>query len=404
MTRWLKTVMVAMPFSLLAACSSDGGGNGGTNDAGAGDSGTAIDAMVTPDTGPRCSTPGEQCLPPVPSGPERTVDQIGQEEGQPPGDLTIVAARMMSSVEIQTRTFAANSCEVQEGCTLAGRRRLLRFDLQTPNVGQGRIYLGPPTRAGRAGAQFEWGACHRHYHFIGYADYRLYDEMGQEVGVGHKQSFCLEDSGRQPGAATVPADQLLNCSNQGITNGYFDMYSRGLDCQYVDITGLRPGRYFLRARINTDHAIVESDYTNNVATVPVMVPEDTSGTPPPASPLDSCANGERGLDRDCGWEVQGSYRCEPNTEVTVGCDASCNPPIGAFCGGNPVMRICNGDLPCTAENAIAANDDSGCGTSTCSRVTFTCPMYGRYTVLTGGYEAGQPYTCIAAASPVFGQN
>lgn len=396
MTRWLKTVMVATPL-MFAACGSNS--TTPTSDAGTSDTGGAMDVAV--DTGPTCANPGPECLPPIPVGPERQgIEQIGQEEGRPMGDLTIVEARMRSSVQIQERTFAANSCEVQEGCTLAGDRRLLRFDLQTPNVGTGRIYLGPPTMMGRAGVQFEWGACHRHYHFIGYADYRLYDDRGREVGVGHKQSFCLEDSGRQAGTTPVPSDQLLNCSNQGITNGYYDMYGRHLDCQYVDITGLAAGRYYLRARINTDHSIAEANYDNNSATVEVEIPEST--TPPPPSPTNACNGSESGPDRDCGWDVEGSYRCQPNTEVTVGCDTTCSPSIGANCSGNSMIRVCNGDLPCDNADAIATNDDSGCGASTCSRVTFTCPQYGRYTVMTGGFRPGEPYTCITGVTPTFG--
>ena len=44
---------------------------------------------------------------------------------------------VIERVQIQTRTFSAASCEVVEGCTMPGRRRLLRFDLKTPNIGQG---------------------------------------------------------------------------------------------------------------------------------------------------------------------------------------------------------------------------------------------------------------------------
>jgi hypothetical protein len=42
---------------------------------------------------------------------------------------------VISNPQIQERTFAAGACEVMEGCTVAGNRRLLRFDLTTPNVG-----------------------------------------------------------------------------------------------------------------------------------------------------------------------------------------------------------------------------------------------------------------------------
>src|SRR5207249_4898330 len=47
---------------------------------------------------------------------------------------------VISNPQIQERTFLAGSCEVTEGCTVAGNRRLLRFDLSTPNIGLGDMY------------------------------------------------------------------------------------------------------------------------------------------------------------------------------------------------------------------------------------------------------------------------
>jgi len=46
----------------------------------------------------------------------------------------------------------------------------------------------------------------------------------------------------------------------------------GLDCQWIDITGLAPGNYMLRIELNTGRVIQEANFNNNAATVPVTVP------------------------------------------------------------------------------------------------------------------------------------
>ena len=89
-----------------------------------------------------------------------------------------------------------------------------------------------------------------------------YDQSGQTVpGItGLKQAFCWLDSQRVQGSA--PAH--YNCSNQGITAGWSDVYGRTLDCQWIDITGLPAGNYQMRASVNDTHTIVtESNYANN---------------------------------------------------------------------------------------------------------------------------------------------
>ncbi len=311
---------------------------------------------------------------------------------------------VISNPQIQERTFAAGSCEVMEGCTVAGNRRLLRFDLSTPNLGPGDLYLGAPTMAGRPATMFEYGTCHMHWHLRGYADYRLVDMAGREVGRGHKQSFCLLDSGRYMGmGADLPAAMRYNCGNQGIHAGWMDVYGRSLDCQYIDITGVAPGRYRIRAQINVERVVTENNYGDNESFYTIDIP------PPPGSdagagdggvsldPTLACPDATQGLNRSCGWQVEGPARaCTPGARVEVGCNQGCMPALGA-CAGDPMIRICPGATPCQDLTAIASNDDScpgdGGPTRLCSLVSFTCPSSGRYTILTGAYRAGGAYEC-----------
>lgn len=396
MNRWLRSIALLTPLTFVACTSDPQPGPGGATDAST-DAAPTDAAADRPADSAACR--GLESVPPIPAFVPREgvpVGAIGQVMGRPPGNLQINQPRMGTSVQFQRRTFAENSCEVIEGCTMPGSRRLLRFDLETPNNGEGDMYLGAPTMAGRAGPQFEWATCHRHYHFIGYADYRLYDNCGTEVGRGHKQSFCLEDSRYTGNGGSPRVSTPYDCSNQGIHAGYSDVYSRVLDCQFVDVTDVPPGTYYLRARINLDRTVAESNYDDNVAVVEVTIPDENGTTPTPTNnPLNACSLGEQGPDRDCGWELEGTHTCTPGARVSVGCDTTCSPAIGSNCQGDSMIRICPGTGACTGQNAIVQSDNSGCGSSLCPVArNFVCPSSGRYSVLIGTYASGSPSACI----------
>src|SRR5437762_2806064 len=67
---------------------------------------------------------------------------IPGETGLP--DLTIDAERLASSVVVKTKVFKENDCAVVEGCAGAGKRKLMRFDVATPNIGTADMFLGSP--------------------------------------------------------------------------------------------------------------------------------------------------------------------------------------------------------------------------------------------------------------------
>lgn len=302
-------------------------------------------------------------------------------------DLTVSLQAAQSSLSIGYESFAPTSCALAEGCVGGpGDRRLLRFATQTPNVGAADLIMGDP--AGQPG--FEFSACHGHYHFEGYAAYQLVDQGGAIVATGHKQAFCLLDLSPMPGTSTGPR---YHCGFQGISSGWSDVYGAGLDCQWVDITGVAPGDYILRITINGDRTLPESDYTNNTVDVPVSIPVDVP--PTPGDPLAPCSGGPTGPGRDCGWELaagQVGVACSPGAPVTLGCGCG---GVGT-CAQDPVLRVCDGAEACTASAALASVDDT-CGL--CPQTTFTCPASGVYTVLTGAYAPGAAYTCQVATAP-----
>jgi hypothetical protein len=249
--------------------------------------------------------------------------------GGPCPDLTIDSARLQSSAYVDQREFADSDCALFEGCVgAAGRRILLRFDTATPNIGTGDLTLGPPSTDN---ACFQYSSCHNHYHFNGYAQYVLYAQDGTTVvATGHKQAFCLEDMNvvaGVPNVATPPS--LFNCGNQGIHRGYQDVYSAGLDCQWIDVTGVPGGTYILSVKINNAHAVAELDYTNNEARVPVTIPGasiggDDGGTD--AAVMDNTDAGAPGdpcaafggcasctAQAQCGWCNDGQIGCHTGT-------------------------------------------------------------------------------------------
>ena len=99
-------------------------------------------------------------------------------------------------------TFSANSCEVGEGCATPGRRRVLRFETETRNVGTADLVLGNPILNPR----FVFDPCHGHYHFGEFARYQLLDQSGALVVEGKKIGFCLEDSVKWDPSAGPPPE------------------------------------------------------------------------------------------------------------------------------------------------------------------------------------------------------
>jgi Lysyl oxidase len=141
------------------------------------------------------------------------------------------------------------------------------------NVGTADLVVGDPTQ----NACFQWSDCHQHYHFKGVGKYTLYAEDGTTVvAIGHKQGFCIEDVEPIPALNPPPANpaQPNTCTNQGLHVGWEDIYPNNIDCQWVDITGVPPGNYVLSVIVNSQRFLPESNYDNNEARVPVIIPAE----------------------------------------------------------------------------------------------------------------------------------
>jgi len=224
-------------------------------------------------------------------------------------DLTIVQSAIQNSLEIRDE-FATN-CMVEEGCMNGyGTRTVLAFDTHIKNIGDMDYYIGTP---GDNPDQFSFQNCHGHAHYEGYAEYVLYTMNGQNIPIGHKNGFCVMDLECSDGGSPQ-----YGCGNMGITRQCGDIYSRALDCQWIDITDLDTAEYILAVKVNWDQSPdalghYESNYQNNWAQVCIRISE-TNGVKsfnvlPNCTPYYDCAGVLYGNSQlDCEGNCNGSAK------------------------------------------------------------------------------------------------
>jgi Lysyl oxidase len=133
---------------------------------------------------------------------------------------------------------------------------------------------------------------HSHWHYLRAMSYELTTPGGKRVGRDRKTGFCLGDRYETDEEKDLPGEPStgvwvgrcglnrpdLRAVKEGISVGYSDNYLPALEGQYIDITGLRPGRYVLVHRVNPDRHLREETYANNAASVLLAI--DGSGAPP----------------------------------------------------------------------------------------------------------------------------
>lgn len=186
-------------------------------------------------------------------------------------DLTVPLD--MIQLKVVDQSFPFSDCEVSEHCVVQGKRRLLRFDMHTVNIGTEDLVFGPPGNS----PMFQYAPCHNHYHFEALAAYRVLTLSNEIVRIGNKFGFCLEDVLNSHAPAGAP--KVYNCDYQGIQSGWSDIYNADLPCQYVDLTGLPVGDYQLEIELDPLNQIPESNEENNRIRVPFYLPPACSGPP-----------------------------------------------------------------------------------------------------------------------------
>ncbi len=190
-------------------------------------------------------------------------------------DLIVVEEAIINSLQTQIMQVSESDCYIDEGCLNGyGDRELVRFTTHIKNIGDLDYYIGVPNDAGTN--QFEWGECHNHWHHNGYAKYDLFDMEGTLIPIGFKNGFCVMDLECSGGG-----NYQYGCGNMGISAGCGDIYSSGLSCQWIDVTEVEDGTYYLVVRANYEFipdalGREEMSYDNNHAAVCINL-DRTSG-------------------------------------------------------------------------------------------------------------------------------
>ncbi|QQS27447.1 MAG: hypothetical protein IPM47_11045 [Sphingobacteriales bacterium] len=228
-------------------------------------------------------------------------------------DLIVLSNVLANSIYAQNKSNSS-TCFVNEGCMAGyGTRRILRFTTHIRNIGNQDYYIGvPPSSPSTPDPQWEWDACHQHWHYEGYAEYILYNSAGVAMPVGFKNGFCVMDLECSGGGVAK-----FNCSNQGITAGCGDYYTHTLNCQWIDITNVPSGTYTLVVRTNWDQSPDklgrhELNYNNNWAQVCIQITQ--GATSASVSVVSTCTPYT-----DCLGEIYGA--AQPD------CTGICNGPF-----------------------------------------------------------------------------
>lgn len=168
---------------------------------------------------------------------------------------------------------ANDQCLINERCVGGpGRRKLIRFGTRIANIGNADLQLGAPADDN---PYWAFDECHGHFHFEAYAAYELHDPIsGRTLPVGAKSGFAVVDIGVYDPEIAVDGCRGYGGGNQGITAGCQDTYSRGLTCQWIDVTGVPDGEYDVVVTTNPDGLITELDTENNAARVRVRMQGD----------------------------------------------------------------------------------------------------------------------------------
>jgi hypothetical protein len=232
-------------------------------------------------------------------------------------DLVVDYAATAQHWVVRDEKLPAEFCSVQEGGVTPGLRRIIRFTVTTPNIGDADVYVGSPlAHADPNGdgnfsdndGMFEFASCHAHFHFRNYAIYKLIDASTGQVWRSAKKGFCMLDTDPNP-TSTYSGEQpagdknYANCGTltrdgfQGVSHGWSDTYVFQLAGQYFVLDGgdgqpvVPPGDYIIEVTVNpgfapernkgctfaTDangfcHNFAESNYGNNTTRIPVTIP------------------------------------------------------------------------------------------------------------------------------------
>ncbi len=221
---------------------------------------------------------------PRPFDPEQHLRLVSSVPGNGigPPDLMSIAPQ---PVAVDTITFAETELLV------------VRFNSRITNIGPGpldvfgnprssetdpddgphqRIWDGESwNRVDSSPIKFESADGHNHFHLMQIARYSLWDETrSHEIAPSSKVGFCLTDStGDDPEAQRGYFGDDGNYCRQGspeatilrmgISPGFSDIYTSDVALQWVDVSDVVPGRYYVAGEVDPFGVVFEADESNN---------------------------------------------------------------------------------------------------------------------------------------------
>jgi hypothetical protein len=342
--------------------------------------------------------------------------------GRPGADLQVIGEGL-DNHRIIYRYISAGSCAFKENCVSGlGWRRLLQFDASIKNVGADALdigdidyYLESQDTALATHNTFVYSECHQHYHFSHYGKFEL---SAADQRLGRKEAFCLQSTSRYGNNETSPLTHpYSSCSYQGIQAGWGDDYGAGIECQWIDVTGMAdaaPINAQLEFTSNPDRFLCEGEPVLNSEEEPEFVDSgfktdtglevdraacdfspkwDANNRDSRRIPINptgglitgACTRGQLGPLRDCGFkEGVGTLQtlaCPVGSSITL----HCSIPDGA---APAVLRVCEYSelqktgVDCVYRDALANQLVAGDDVS----VDVPCPE-GRDVVEVGGHVA-----------------
>jgi hypothetical protein len=319
---------------------------------------------------------------------------------------------------LEESSFSTTSCEVREGLIQAGRRRLLRFATETRNIGSADLVMGIPA----GNPEFVFHACHNHYHFDAFVEYRLVRQEGGHrhiVASGGKPSFALEDTDRWDTVNGLETPRFSSRGESGLQRGWADVYSHVVPGQWIDVTDVPPGRYTLEIELDPNNKIPELSESNNTAIAPVEIPENyrPCSSPPVndkfanAQRIEAhiatvfgttqCATRENGEpilpsdspDRPGGPSVWYKWIAPYTGPVTIDTEGSNFDTVLGLYRGTNIARL----------TRIAFSDEEGLGSTSRVRTNvvegteYIIQVYGFYSFMAGRADSGNLVLNINAA-------
>jgi len=206
----------------------------------------------------------------------------------PTGDAQSAGSLLPDLISDPPRPSFFNELNTADGST----RLVVTFDGYVHNIGDGTLdVVGNPQEpsgmkqqvrngddweiVGSPTVRYETDDGHNHFHLIEVIEYVLWNELqGSQTAIGSKIGFCLVDSQQlEPGyeqSYSEDGDNFCEEGNpgatalrMGISPGWRDIYDATTTLQWVDVSNVAPGRYWLGAITDPNNEILESNEDNN---------------------------------------------------------------------------------------------------------------------------------------------